>query len=874
MTSPASVSERLAAQLGDRYRIERELGKGGMATVYLAHDLRHDRKVALKVLRPELAALIGAERFLHEIKTTANLQHPHILPLHDSGQADGTVFYVMPYVEGESLRDQLTREKQLPIDDAIRIACEVADALGYAHEHGIIHRDIKPENILLQRGHSQVADFGIALAASPIGGARMTETGMSLGTPQYMSPEQAMGERNLNARSDVYALGCVLYEMLTGEPPFTGPTAQAIVAKVMSDDPRPPSQLRRAVPPNVEAAVLTALEKVPADRFASAAEFAKALGSPTFTRTNISRPFAAAVARRPLLRDPRTWITLAAVATAAVLLVMRVISGRASEAAGPTVATILQPANEIWRLSGSTIALSPDGRKLATLDYKADEKGVLVIRSMDSLGTVHLRGTEGARYPFWSPDGSALGFFADGQLKQFDLTSAGIRTLCAAPSPNGGSWGTNGDILYAPERRRGLHVVPAGGGKCRALNLKGTGEPVSDRPFFLADGRHFIVSSDRGVWVGSLDEDVVTKLVDTYEAEAVFAPPDYLLTKPQGGGLYAQRIDVARRRMIGTPEPLLDQVRNPGGRTAVSASASGTLVAAGPGDDQRQFLVFATRGSGAVDSLPVLQSAWTFRFSHDGRRLALAGWGLWMLDMERRVFSRAAVELDTGRIVVDYPAWAPGDTLVAFSRSYRDPGSTLFNPRSQHASRWFDNPNPDRSTRLNDWSPDGKHLLLELGPGSGAPYSEIWLRDVQAKTVRPLVSERGNVGDARFSPDKRWIAYRSDADGENQVYLRPFPGPGQTVRVSPNGGSVPRWRGDGRELFYSASGGVVMAVGVSPAGGLGTPAPAVSGIPLAQVFQAFEPTPDGQRFAVIRSSGVKPELTLVLNWWKLLDRKR
>ena len=231
--------DRLKTALADRYAIERELGAGGMATVYLAHDKKHDRNVALKVLRPELAAVIGAERFLAEIKTTANLQHPHILPLHDSGEVDGTVFYVMPFVEGESLRDRLNREKQLPVADAVRVATEVAGALDYAHRKGIIHRDIKPENILVHDGRALVADFGIALAAATTGGTRITETGMSLGTPHYMSPEQAMGEREIDARTDIYALGCVVYEMLTGEPPFDGPTAQAIVAKVMASEPEP-----------------------------------------------------------------------------------------------------------------------------------------------------------------------------------------------------------------------------------------------------------------------------------------------------------------------------------------------------------------------------------------------------------------------------------------------------------------------------------------------------------------------------------------------------------------------------------------------------------------------------------------------------------
>ncbi|MEP6509929.1 MAG: serine/threonine-protein kinase, partial [Gemmatimonadales bacterium] len=249
----AAIPERLSAAIGERYSLERELGAGGMATVYLAHDIKHDRHVAVKVLRPELAAVIGADRFLAEIKTTANLQHPHILPLHDSGSVDGILFYVMPYIEGESLRDRLNREHQLPVNEAVRLATEVAGALDYAHRHGTVHRDIKPENILLHDGRALVADFGIALAVSTAN-SRMTETGMSLGTPHYMSPEQAMGDRDISPRSDVYALGCVTYEMLVGEPPFTGPTAQAIVARVMTEEPRGLTTQRKSIPPHVEAA--------------------------------------------------------------------------------------------------------------------------------------------------------------------------------------------------------------------------------------------------------------------------------------------------------------------------------------------------------------------------------------------------------------------------------------------------------------------------------------------------------------------------------------------------------------------------------------------------------------------------------------------
>jgi serine/threonine protein kinase len=349
---------RLAAALANRYRIERELGQGGMATVYLAQDIKHDRKVAIKVLRPELAAVIGADRFLAEITTTANLQHPHILPLFDSGTADNHVFYVMPFIEGETLRDRLDREKQLPVTDALRIASEIAAALDYAHRRGIIHRDIKPANILLHDGSALVADFGIALAASKVGDSRMTETGMSLGTPHYMSPEQAMGEREITARSDVYALGCVLYEMLLGEPPFTGPTVQSIVAKVMVEKPAPLTTRRARISAEVEDAVLTALEKLPADRFASASEFALALSAPSDARARQHPPVKMA-----RWRDWR-WAAaagavLGVVATAAMLPRER-----------PAAASFGSAARSQLTFSGHSRrpTISPDGDYVAYID--------------------------------------------------------------------------------------------------------------------------------------------------------------------------------------------------------------------------------------------------------------------------------------------------------------------------------------------------------------------------------------------------------------------------------------------------------------------------------------------------------------------------
>ena len=278
----SDIIGRLNAALEGRYSIERELGEGGMATVYLADDVRHERKVALKVLKPELAAVVGADRFLAEIKTTANLQHPHILPLFDSGEADSFLFYVMPYIEGETLRDKLDRERQLPVSEAIGIATAIANALQTAHEQGIVHRDIKPANILLSRGEPLVADFGIALAVGAAGGNRLTETGLSVGTPYYMSPEQATGDQVVGPASDTFALACVLYEMLIGEPPYPGSTAQAVLGKIIQGDPVSATMVRKSIPLNVDAAIRKALEKLPADRFTGAREFANALANPGF----------------------------------------------------------------------------------------------------------------------------------------------------------------------------------------------------------------------------------------------------------------------------------------------------------------------------------------------------------------------------------------------------------------------------------------------------------------------------------------------------------------------------------------------------------------------------------------------------------------
>ena len=518
MTSTGDLAPRLTAALADRYRIERELGAGGMATVYLAHDARHDRSVAVKVLRPELAAVIGAERFLSEIRTTANLQHPHILPLFDSGEADGFLFYVMPFIEGESLRDRLDREKQLPIADAVRIATEIAAALDYAHRRDVIHRDIKPANILLHDGSALVADFGIALAASRAGGTRMTETGMSLGTPHYMSPEQAMGEREITARSDVYALGAVTYEMLLGEPPFTGPTAQSIVAKVMSERPTPLTARRDRIPGPVEDAVLTALEKLPADRFGSAVEFAAALSLPA--GPNARRHSASGAGRHV---DWRLAALGGAVAGAALVGVWSF--ARPQRADAPDAA----PRNQLtFNGRSHSPAISPSGDYLAYLDVRCprgpdnacshslfvqdrgSDRPVAVLRDLPEMGP-----------PRFSPDGASL------------IVSARLDSA-----------------------RAGLFVVPRLGGVPRRIANAGVFDTHArgDSAIHVAaeaDGRRRVLQ--------------IIALSDGRVTDSVVLPPDPVdgIGWSPDGELFAVVEDYARLSIVRRDGTVADSVRGP-----------------------------------------------------------------------------------------------------------------------------------------------------------------------------------------------------------------------------------------------------------------------------------------------------------------------
>ncbi len=455
---------QLNTSLAGRYVLEREIGAGGMATVFLARDLKHDRHVALKVVKPELGAVLAAARFLSEIRTTASLQHPHILPLFDSGNADGQLYYVMPFVEGETLRARLTRETQLRVDDAVRLTLDVAGALQYAHARGVVHRDIKPENILIQGDHALVTDFGIALAVREAGGDRLTETGLSLGTPQYMSPEQATGSRTIDARSDVYSLGAVLYEMLAGEPPVTGPTPQAMIAKLLTERPTPLRVVRDTVPESIEAAVASALAKTPADRFASTAEFAAALG-----RTETPSPGRTSQARSRTVR----WLAAAGVLLAAgavwalAVRVPRGSSERELSANGGLAPVGQNQWVQLTRMAEpvSQPAFSSDGRML-TFVRGPDTfltPGEIFVKMLPDGEAVQLT-SDGSRKmsPVFSPDNSQIAYTTGNGGNQWDtwlVPVNGGKPHLWLPNASGLVWSDTHRILFSEIKNRIFHMA-------------------------------------------------------------------------------------------------------------------------------------------------------------------------------------------------------------------------------------------------------------------------------------------------------------------------------------------------------------------------------------------------------------------------------
>ena len=582
---------RLNAALEGRYRIERQLGEGGMATVYLADDLKHERRVALKVLKPELAAVVGAERFLAEIKTTANLQHPHILPLHDSGEADSFLFYVMPYVEGDTLRDKIDREKQLSVQEALRITEKVASALDYAHKHGVVHRDIKPGNILLSsEGEPTVADFGIALAVAQAGGGRVTETGLSLGTPHYMSPEQATGDRDVDARTDVYALGCVLYEMLTGDPPYQGSTAQAVLGQILTGDPVWASKKRSSIPANADAAIRKALERLPADRFASAQEFAKALADPGFRHGD--RAIAGVAG------GVGSWNRLSVIGWGVAALAILVAGWSLLLPARfqPVSRHVLS--TEGW--AGMSVpfglygAIAPDGSSMI-LPVGSGQSGQLAVKMRGSTEITPIAGTEGGRTVVYSPDARWIAYTVGTDL--FKRPLVGGSPVRLAGDADGGAtptlaWLDDGTILYEQGviagQQRSIVQIPEEGGELLEVFVleESAGAPLWMQG--LPGGRGALVATCGAQIAAGCSDNLELYVVDLRDLSfqlilegvlrAWYAPTGHLVYVQNDGALFAAPFDLDALQITGGAIPLFDGVATTTTRVQMQLAADGTLL--------------------------------------------------------------------------------------------------------------------------------------------------------------------------------------------------------------------------------------------------------------------------------------------------------
>jgi serine/threonine protein kinase/Tol biopolymer transport system component len=861
------------------YEISAKIGAGGMGEVYRARDTKLDRDVALKIL-PEAFASDPERlaRFEREAKTLAALNHSHIAQIYGLDISDGVHALVLEYVDGPTLADRIA-QGPIPIAEALIIARQIADALEAAHAQGIIHRDLKPANIKVRNdGTVKVLDFGLAKALEPNSSgtadisasptitspAPMTGRGVILGTPAYMSPEQARGHA-LDQRTDIWAFGCVLFEMISGRIVFSGATWSDTVAAVLERSPDW-TALPSATSPTLRHVLAHCLEKDAKRRWRDIGDVRIALDHGEARGSQIERP--ATVSR---VGERAVWALLVVLTATAAALVMPLL--RTSPSSPEIRFTIQFPRGVVADFA--QLAISPDGQQIVVApSFGPQQPTPLWLRPLASTSGRLLKGTEGAGFPFWSPDGRSIAFFADQKLKRLDLNSEAIEIVADAPVARGGAWHADGTIVFAPNAGGPLFRVAASGGSPAVATKLTSGQNDHRAPVILPDGNHFIYYARgspqvRGVHVARLDGSGAKRLLDT-DGAAVYAPSGHLLF-PRQGELLAQSFDASRLALEGEAFRVADGVSiNPGVSLAsLSASASGP-IAYGTDSIRRTQFSWVDRAGRRLEPLgtPDQRSLANPSLSADGTRLAFSravggNFDIWLLDMD------GALSRFTSSLALDFnPVWSPNGRQIF----YQSNSSSIY-------SRSVTEGTPEQALLRERTmiypsavSPDGSVLLYTRAAGGS---TDLWYLPLGAeRTPHPFVDTAFHERDGQFSPDGKWVAYQSNEAGRFDIYLKPFPGPGDRIQVSAAGGQHVRWARDGSELFFIAADQRLTSVRTTfGAGGtlvLGTPV-ALFRTEFDTSFmtrQQYVVSADGQRFLINAATDAidPPSITLILNW--------
>jgi serine/threonine protein kinase len=879
------------------YELVSPIGAGGMGEVWRGRDTRLDRSVAVKILPAGIAQDEQFRvRFEREAKTISSLNHPHICTLFDVGHEGETHFLVMELVEGESLADRLQRGP-LPLDQVVKVGAQVAEALDGAHRQGIVHRDLKPANVMLTKTGAKLLDFGLARSGAAVAGLSgstelpteakpVTTAGTVLGTFQYMAPEQLEGAE-ADARTDIFALGALLYEMATGRRAFDGKSRTSLIAAILSTQPPPISSVQPVLPPALDHVVRRCLEKDPDDRWQSAHDVASDLRWIADAGSQAGVPATVTIRRRS--RERLAWaLAVLLGATATVLAFVGLL--RSGDATVPFRATLSPPPDtSLIPFDELGLSLSPDGRQLAFVAIGEDGSKRIWIRDLSDMSARPVPETEGAWYPFWSPDGRFLGFFADGKLKRIDLRGGSPQVIADAPSGRGGSWGPDDVIVFSPNISTGVHSVPATGGTPTPVTRFDPEKETSHRwPQFLPDGRHFLfllrarVSGKPEVGrlaLGSLDSTEPTVLIED-ATNAAYVEPGYLVYA-RTNNLYAWRFDAARQRLLGQPTPIVKEKVSffePKNLAVFTASDSGVIVYL-PEAVPKTTLEWSDPSGRKLESLGPPGFYGAPRISPDGAKVAytLADTSqglsdLWVRDLQ---YDRT-LRLTQKSGFFLFPVWSRDSSRLMFGcqpkgvpdlcvRSLREAGD---------AELLFESPT---WTTPGSWMPDGKAVLFSDQDPQTNDDIKILTMDGK-REAHVLLQTPFDESYPEASPDGRWYAYVSNETGRSEVCIRPTSGSPEQWQISTGGGSQARWRGDGRELYYVAPDGYLMGVSIEtrPVFRPGQPRRLFE-LPERPVRDTpvFEDvTPDGRRFLLNVPVTARSSVGfhLIVNWPSLLDQ--